>query len=48
MLTTAIYHTSPLSAYAVSVLLRNAPIYDTLRERQIARASTAAAAPGRI
>jgi CIC family chloride channel protein len=25
-------------AYAVSVLLRNAPIYDTLRERQVARA----------
>jgi len=25
-------------AYAVSVVLRNAPIYDTLRERQVARA----------
>ena len=26
------------SAYAVSVMLRNAPIYDTLRERLLARA----------
>jgi CIC family chloride channel protein len=34
-------------AYAVSVLLRNAPIYDTLRERQVTRANAAVVHPHR-
>jgi len=34
-------------AFAVSALLGNAPIYDTLRERQVARAGNAGAAPDR-